>query len=351
MRRAVPLLSGFAILAVIFNHANWHVLERFAAGDPTGLPYLIFDQIGKCAIAAFLTVAGYFMAYATAGGKDAVRWTIIGTRLINLAWPWLIWSSVDLALHYALTRQFDPYELLTTPLVHYYFIPLLMFYYLATPPLARFAKATPRRALLVTGIVQMLAIALLYARLSTTLLPDVLVPWVEIGPLQYLRFAFFFPLGLIIGLYPQRARALLARRITALPWITLALFAASVGEAWLAYQQGGGVWPLSNDQTKITSTLFAVSLILTFAAFERLTFAGDRLLMHLGNRTYGLYLTHYIFLGALARLIQAVWPYEAAIPGWIMLPALFIGTVATSLLLMEAVARSPLRKAYRFLFG
>lgn len=351
MRRAVPLLSGFAILAVIFNHANWHVLEHFAPGDPAGLLYLIFDQIGKCAIAAFLTVAGYFIAYATAGGKNDVRWSIIRARLINLAWPWLIWSLIDLALHYALTRQFDPYELITTPFVHYYFIPLLMFYYLATPPLARLAKESPRRALLVAGIVQMLAIALLYARLYTALLPDVLAPWVAIGPLQYLRFAFFFPLGLVIGLYPQRARDRLARTVTALPWITFALFAASVGEAWLAYQKGGGVWPLSNDQTKITSTLFAVSLILTFAASERLTFAGDRLLMYLGSRTYGLYLTHYIFLGALARLIQAVWPYDASMPGWVMLPALFIGTVATSLLLMEAVARSPLRKAYRFLFG
>ena len=79
MRRAVPLLSGFAILAVIFNHANWHVLEHFAPGDPAGLIYLIFDQIGKCAIAAFLTVAGYYISFGrkliiNIATPDSNRW-------------------------------------------------------------------------------------------------------------------------------------------------------------------------------------------------------------------------------------------------------------------------------------
>lgn len=351
MRRAVPLLSGFAILAVVFNHANWHVLEPFSPGDPAGLPYVIFDQIGKCAIAVFLTVAGYFVAYATAGGKSNVRWSVIRARLVNLLWPWLIWSSIDFVVHFALTREFDPYEILATPFVHYYFIPLLMFYYLVTPPLARLVRANPRQALLIAASVQILATALLYARLYTTLLPDVIVPWVEVGPLQYWRFAFFFPLGLVIGMYPQVVRDQLARISKVLPWLTLILLAASVGEAWMGYQHGGVVWPLSNDQTKITSVFFAISLILTFVVSERLKFPGDLWLVHVGGRTYGMYLTHYIFLGALARVIQGFWPNNSGVPGWILLPALFIGTVTASILLMEGIARSPLRKLYRYLFG
>ncbi len=351
MRRTVPLLSGFAILAVVFNHANWHVLERYAPGDPAGLAFLICDQIGKCAIAAFLAIAGYFIAYATAGGKSDVRWSVIRARLLNLLWPWLLWSLVDFALHVILTRRIDLGELLATPFVHYYFIPLLMAYYLTTPPLVRIARANPRGLLLGAALVQGLALMLLYARLYTSILPSVVVPWIEVGPLQYLRFAFFFPLGLVLGMYPQAARDWLARIRGVLPWSTLVLFAASVGEAWIAYGRGGAYWPLGGDQTKLTSALFSISLILTFAAADRMQFRGDKLLMRIGGRTYGMYLTHYIFLGALARVFEAAWPGGGDVPGWILLPVLFIGTAGASMVLMEVVARSPFRKLYTVLFG
>ncbi len=348
MRRSVPLLSGFAILAVVFNHANWHVLERFASGDPAGLPYLIADQVGKCAIAAFLAIAGYFIAYATAGGKTELRWPIINARLSNLLWPWLIWSGVDFALHVALTRQVAWGELVATPFVHYYFIPLLMAHYLVTPWLARWARHNPRRLLLGAALVQVLALALFYARLYSTLLPAEVVPWLQVGPLHYLRFAFFFSLGLVLGLYPLATQVWLARLKPILPWLTLALFSASVGEAWIAYGRGGEFWPLGGDQTKLTSTLFSISLILTFASAEHLRFPGDRLLTRFGARTYGLYLTHYIFLGAFARVLEGIWP---TVPGWVLLPVLFVATAGAAMVLMEVVARTPARKLYGYLFG
>ncbi len=351
MRRTIPLLSGFAILAVVFNHANWHVLEGFSPGDPAGLFFLVCDQVGKCAIAAFLAIAGYFIAYATAGGKNDVRWSIIRARLVGLLWPWLLWSVLDFALHVALTRQVILTDLLATPFVHYYFIPLLMVYYLATPPMVRLARNNARALLIGAAVVQVGSMALLYARLYTQWLPDVIVPWIEVGPLQYLRFAFFFPLGLVLGMYPQAAHDRLAPLQKLLPWVSLALFAASVGEAWIAYARGGEFWPLGGDQTKLTSALFALSLILTFAAQDRLQFPGDRLLTRIGGRTYGMYLTHYIFLGAFARVIESAWPGGGPVPGWVLLPILFVGTAAASMVLMEVVARTPARRFFTILFG
>ena len=68
MRRTIPILRGLAILGVVLNHANWHVLSRLTAGDVHGYLFVAFDQIGKFAIPAFMAITGYFIAYATSGG-------------------------------------------------------------------------------------------------------------------------------------------------------------------------------------------------------------------------------------------------------------------------------------------
>jgi peptidoglycan/LPS O-acetylase OafA/YrhL len=351
MRRTIPVLYGLAILGVIFNHANWHVLKQFTSGEPQGYPFLVLDQIAKFAIVGFMFIAGYFIAYATNGGKRDLSWQIVLTRLKNLVWPWLIWAMIMTAGHAFQGRSLAPVEFLRNLFIQYYFVPLLIFYYLLATIIARWAKVQPRRLLIGAAVIQLLAMALFYARVYLPAFPGLLHPWIDLGPLQYLRFAFYFPFGVVCGMFPQVVKTPLNRFKIWLPWLTLFFFGLSAVESAIAYHLGGRVWPTGGDQTKLTSALFSITLILCFLVFDQISaIPFNHTITKLGVHSYGLYLSHYLVLSITARLIQMIMPGVAS-QGWLLLPLLFILTVVLARGLMEGVARLPTKRFYRYLFG
>jgi surface polysaccharide O-acyltransferase-like enzyme len=350
MRRTIPILRGLAILGVIFNHANWHALSRFEAGDVRGYPFVAFDQIGKFAIPAFMVIAGYFIAYATSGGKRDLSWQVVRARLLGLLWPWLIWSAIMVIGQSFQGRAISPSEFLRTLIVHYYFIPLLIFYYLLAPWTVKLARDSARLLLVGALIVQLLAVALFYARVYDPRFPAVLKSWVDVGPLQYLRFAFYFPFGVVCGMFPRQIKDSLTRFKSALPWLTLFCFALTIVEAVVVYDVGGAIWPIGGDQTKLSSALFSTALVFCFVAFDKLSTPFSPTVKKLGTHSYGLYLCHYPILGIIAMVIERLMPWLAS-QAWLLLPLLFVLTVVCAMLLMEGIARLPLKRFYRYLFG
>lgn len=350
MRRTIPVLRGLAILGVVFNHANWHVLSRYPAGEIGGIPFIIFDQVGKFAIVAFMFIAGYFIAYATSGGQRDLSWGIVRARLENLLWPWLIWSAIFMAGQVVQGRSLSLAEYGRTLIVQYYFIPLLMFYYLLAPFVARWAKNHTAALLIGAAAIQLASIGLFYARVYMPGFPNALKSWIDLGPMQYLRFAFYFPFGVVCGMFPRQVRAPLERLRSLLPWLTALLFGLSIVEAALAYNGGSGVWPIGGDQTKLSSALFSTALVLCFIVYDRLKLPLNRTIINLGTLSYGLYLVHYLFLGIIAEVIQRFLPLLDALD-WLLLPLLFALTVALSVSLMQVAARLPIKRIYRYLFG
>ncbi|MCP4536096.1 MAG: acyltransferase [Chloroflexi bacterium] len=350
MRRTIPILRGLAILGVIFNHANWHALSRFAAGDVKGYPFLAFDQIGKFAIPAFMAIAGYFIAYATSGGKRDLSWQVVRARLVGLLWPWLIWSAIMMIGQFVQGRSLSLAEFVRTLFIHYYFIPLLILYYLLAPLVVKLARSNVRGLLVGAAVVQLLTIALFYARVYHPLFPGALKSWVDLGPLQYLRFAFYFPFGVVCGMFSRATKNSLTRFKSVLPWLTLIFFGLAVVETMMAYNLGGNVWPTGGDQTKLSSALFSTALVFCFVIFDKLTVPSIRTAKKLGAHSYGLYLCHYPILGIIAKVIERVVPGVAS-QGWLLLSLLFVLTVAFAMLLMEGVSKLPAKRFYRYLFG
>jgi surface polysaccharide O-acyltransferase-like enzyme len=352
LRRTIPILRGLAILGVVLNHANWHVLSKFEAGEALGYLFVVSDQVCKFAIPAFMFIAGYFIAYATSGGKRDLRWEVMRARLENLLWPWLIWSAVLMIGQSFQGRPISLAEFLRTLFVHYYFIPLLVLYYLLAPFVVKWAKSSTRMLLVGAAIIQLLTIALFYVRVYYPDFPGALKFWVDLGPLQYLRFAFYFPVGVVCGMFPRMVKDSLTRlrNKSILPWLTLLLFGLAVLEAAVAYNMGGEVWPQGGDHSKLSSALFSTALILCFVVYDRLSVPFSRTINRLGTRSYGLYLCHYPILGIVARVVRRIAPWVAS-QGWLFLPLLFGLTVALSMLLMEGVARLPTKRFYRTLFG
>jgi peptidoglycan/LPS O-acetylase OafA/YrhL len=199
--------------------------------------------------------------------------------------------------------------------------------------------------------VQLAGVLVFYARYYWAPFPEALRPWVDLGPLEYLRFAFFFPVGLAVGMYPDQARGSLGMWKPLLPWLTVLFLGLSILETAQAYRLGGELWPGAGDQTKLTSVLFSAGLIACFVAADKLTVPFRRFVVTLGSHTYGYYLTHYVILGIVGRVIQRFWPWLDA-QGWLLVLVLFLLTTALSMLLIEGWARLPvINRFHRYLFG
>lgn len=338
-------------MGVILNHANWHVLSQFMPGEVWGYLFVIFDQIGKFAIPAFMFIAGYFIAYAASGGKRDLSWQIVRARIVGLLWPWLIWSFILMVGRSFQGQSISAAEFLRVLVIQYYFIPLLISYYLLAPLAVRWARSNTRLFLVGAAVTQLLAMALFYARVYY---PDFLgvKSWVDLGPLQYLRFAFYFPFGIVCGMFPRMVKNSLTRFRSILPWLTLFFFGLAVIEASVVYNLGGDVWPIGGDQTKLSSVLFSTALGFCFIVFDKLTLPPNlnRTVKKLGTHSYGLYLCHYVFLGIIATVIERAVPWVAS-QGWLFLPVLFVLIIVLSMLLMEGIARLPTKRFYRYLFG
>lgn len=348
--RSVPILSGLAILGVILNHANWHVLEQYVPGDPAGIGYIVFDQLGKFAIHVFLFIAGYFIAYATSSGKHPLNWAVIRARVIHLIWPWLIWTAIFLGGKWLTGEPVSITVILHTLFIQYYYVPLLIFYYLMAVLIYRWAKIDCRRLLVFSFLTGLAAIALFYLRVYLPAFPDSLNALVDFGLGYYLRFAFFFPFGVAAGLYPQRTYDLLRKFYRWLPWLTIFCFGLSLAETLLVYETGGRYWPVGGDHTKLSSVLFAIAMLFCCLSGRKIWIPFKHLVLKAGTHSYGLYLSHYIILGLIARLCERFTPGLVGV-GWVYLPALFILTLAVSMSLMEGIGHSSLKGSYKYLFG
>jgi hypothetical protein len=352
IRRTLPILLGIAILAVIFNHSNWHVLRNYAPGDPHGYVYIVTDQIGKFAIATFMFIAGYFISYATSASKNDLHWEIVRARLLGLLWPWLIWSGLMTVGQYFQGKAFSLEELFKNLFIQYYFIPLLMAYYLAAPFISRWVHLYPRRVLIGAAVVQLVATAIFYVRIYIPSFSESInTSLIDIGPMQYLRFAFFLPFGIIAGMAPQFFKEPILRLKKLWPWLVLIFFILATGESALAYSLGTSrTWPVGGDQTRLTSALLSTAILICFLIYEKIPIPFRNVVIKLGARSYGLYLSHYVILGIVGKVIHYVAPWSD-LQGWWLIPALFLITVVLSISLMEIASRLPVKQYYRLVFG
>jgi surface polysaccharide O-acyltransferase-like enzyme len=348
--RNLPLLSGLAILAVVFNHSNWHILEQFSSPSWQAFLFIATDQLGKFAVSAFIFVAGHFIAYATNGGKRDVQWSTVRARVMGLLWPWMIWAMIFMAAQALQGRPFSIAQYINTLFVQYYFIPLLIIFYLLSPFFVRWIKADRNKTLFWAAVVQVAAMTLFYIRVYLPGFPPSLNWLVDIGPTESFRFCIFFVIGIFSGLYPAMVKQRLAPVKSWLPWLLAAAFVLESIETSLAFLHNGGAWPIGGDQTKITTVLFNLLLIFTFLAYDNLRLPYPRFLTLLSKRSYGIYVTHYIILGIVTAGVERFLPVLVSQYALYLL-LLLVLTVAGSLALMEAAGRLPGKQFYRYFFN
>ena len=366
MIRRLLLLNGLAILAVVSNHAVvWGFLAMFWWVDryrPVAVPnydqfgtvpyyFLVgVSRLGAFAVPAFLFVSGFFVAYAARGDQSAPKWKIMVVRLKILLIPYLIWSAVIFAGD-ALQQGkiLAPTEYLTRLAIGgahpvYFYVPLLCQFYLLSPLVVGIAKSRWRLLLLTSALLQLGVLCLRYLNLFGVEIPTLRAATDLLFPM----YAFFFAAGLVLGFHLQELKERLAR----LKW---RLLAALIVLGWLTAVESEVVYRLSGIRrgagpTTIPASLYAAAFIFCFLAFHRTSIPVSKEIYWLGGASYGIYLLHPKVLEFSAKAMQKFVPWILAYHVLFQLTLVVLG-VGGPLLFMTLVAKSPARRAYRYLFG
>lgn len=359
MTKRLFWLNGIAILLVVLNHAvGWSFTAMFwwtdqyravsvpnfdAVGSPAYYILLVLKQLTPIAVPIFLVVSGYFIAFA---GRAGLNWKMVWVRLKSILIPYLIWSVVTMGLDMALGTQISPLKFVLNLILGdaaqvYYYVPLICQLFVLSPLLVPMMRSQNwKKVLAAAALLQFIMLIPNYLDLFGIWAVD--VDWF------FGNLAFFFVFGLALNFHLEEIRAWLQR--TRWAWVAaLVVFTlAALVETEIYFRLELGDW--RGGVETLAATLFAVSFLMVFIAFDQISVPYAGLLGKIGQKSYGIYLMHPLVLMVMAKLVYHLAP---AVLGWqwLFLPLLMAAGVAVPALLMRVVARTPLRKGYHFLFG
>lgn len=341
MNRQYGALSGLAILLIVMNHAiHFGVMVYPVQGDWLYALSLV-ESLGTFAVPAFLFISGAFVSYSAAQLTPA----FIKGSVSRILWPYVIWSLAFFLLEFLVTgvRQ-SPSGYVKNLLVGYpyHFVPLLVFWYLASPLAVKLGKQHGLAVVLAVGAIQALLILQRYPRMFGLegLLPD----WTNVIRVPVLftsmsDWAIFFPLGLVFSIHEKKLKPMVHRIWWMLLAATVVLFALGVLDAVRIVRMP---WTRAFAPVPLT-------LLLPLVSRNSIPLLG--LFEMLGRRSYGIYLAHFVAINAAVFLATQFAPLVPSLTPAIF-PALLVGALLTPLLLMDAMTRVvPARRLFRYVFG
>jgi membrane-bound acyltransferase YfiQ involved in biofilm formation len=355
-RQPLSILHGFAILAVLCNHASILGLNLLETESHSAAAYglIVMNQLPMFAVPAFLFLSGYFVAYAARGDPPILSWRVIRGRLETLLWPYLVWSLVIYAGQMATGKgysfgEFGRRFLLGQVALPYYFVPLLVQFYLLAPVFVRYTKKRGVLLLVVSAAIQLTTMVLFYLRIYNVRLAAPLEALIDAGPVLFVRWTLFFALGSIVRCNRNAFKARLAPFKWWLLAAALLLGVLSVVESEVAIRY---VDTLSEARhmTKLSTTLFSLTVILFFVALDRVQFPLAGWIQEVGVRSYGIYLIHYHILLYALRGLNQVTPWLLS-RRYLLQGVLMAVGLVVPLVMMVGVAKSPARRLYRLVFG
>lgn len=348
MKRQFVALGGLAIVIVVLNHSihmGIRGAQELGMCELQGLErflLVLLSGLGTFAVPTFLFASGSFVSYAAQRTPPRLHWKTVWAALKRLVRPYLFWSIIFYI--YIYLRFADGYTLrgyVQNLIAGYpfHFVPILLFYYACSPILVRLTSRFGYALLAVTGLCQVLLLALVFPWVFGFSRPDwmeVLVPPVLGRPMA--QWGIYFPLGLVYSLKSSEVSPWLRRYRTA--------FAVGTGGFFVLmtlHSLGFASLPLAYYLTPLMFLLLAPTI-------ERESLPWVRRLEKVARRSYGLYLTNLIVLDLAVYGVQALLPVLLT---YQLLFCLMLFIVATGIPLgvMDVVLRSPARVVYHYVFG
>lgn len=365
MSKRLLHLNGMAILATVLNHSQgWVLIAMFLwTNRYRQVEVPNFDQVGSLsyyfmrfigqfvlyAIPSFIFISGYFMAFAIGPKQGRSVWKGILYRIIFLLVPYLIWASTLVADEVLLGRSQGLLGIIsifmtTTDETPLYFVPLLIQFYLLAPFIVPMAKKQWKSVLLIALVIQLFSQIIQYASalgIRSPFLPASIPNWF------FPRHVFWFVSGVVIGQNTEFFK----KRVLRLKWVFLALtiifFIAGFIEWEIIFIS---IRHFIARLETILAGMYAASFILSFLAFSELNTPFSEGIQRIGGESYGIYLVHVPAQEYVSRLIYHIAPSFLAYPLPLFI-IVFIAGLGIPLLLMSAVARSPMSRYYRYVFG
>jgi peptidoglycan/LPS O-acetylase OafA/YrhL len=349
MDRQLAAMSGLAILLVLLNHAiSQGILGAQDLGYPLveGLGYyllLVLSELGILAVPVFLFTSGSFISYAARRNPPKLPWKNVWATSKRILWPYLFWSSVFfIFIYFRKNEEYNLFGYLRNLVVGrpFHFIPILMFYYVASPLLVWLADRFGLVLLVVIGLYQLLLADLVLPANLGLNFPNwmqILVP-PALGTTMAM-WGIYFPLGLVYGLKAQKVRPWLQKFRVLILIITTVCFALHV-----LHEASVLRFPLTYFASPFTFLLLVPSI-------KRNSIPMVGHLEKVARKVYGLYLTHLIVLDIVFYSVQLLVPW--LLTHQIMLSVfLFFAALGVPLVVMNSAARiPPTRTIYRYVFG
>ncbi len=348
MNRQFGALTGLAMFLIVLNHSISVGMDAIAKSGSRMLPasglliLQILQAFGAFAVPIFFFISGSFVAYAARGDPPRISRKFLESSLRHILIPYLIWSILFYLLVYI---QFNErYSLLgyTKNLLvgyPYHFIPLLAFYYLLSPLIVVLARRYAALLLAAIGIYQLFSINVLNPGYFGFAFPE----WTHRLTLPILRttladWGIYFPLGLVYGMHARRLLPWLKKYSWIFILMTALLFLSGILNANKVL-----IFPLARLLCPLT-----FALILPVIPRDRIPWA--RSLEKIGQRSYGVYLTHLIVLDISLLLLRSYAPWMIALP-LLLFPVLLSLGLLLPMLIMYVAVQGPTRRIYRYVFG
>lgn len=347
MKRQYGALSGIAIFLIVLNHAITVALDY-----PAQLGYSTVDgwiqdiltvlqALGGFAVPIFLFISGAFLTYAARGNQNlSFRFVLAGLR--HIIWPYIVWSLVFYILvFFRSDESYSAFGYIKNLLVGYpyHFVPLLVFWYILSPLLIRVGTRHGLLLLLVIGFYQLILILIIEQDALGLAMPEwteILVPPVLFNTMAL--WGIYLPLGVVLSLNEKKSKQWLLRLKWLFVLITVLLFALGILNA------------ISSLDIPLARYFVPLPFMFVMPLVHRNRIPLVRQFERIGRRAYGIYLIHLIVLDLVLVMIQMLIPQ---LLGYTLLLIVILLSIALAapLWLMEAAARGPTRKIYRYVFG
>jgi membrane-bound acyltransferase YfiQ involved in biofilm formation len=359
MTRKLLFLNGLAAIMVVLNHSASYGLNALFFWTDRYLPVSVpnFDQYGSLtyyilffihevaefAIPAFLFVSGFFIAFAARTGSGRIRWNFIYTRIKKLIFPFAIWSIIVIVV----LQRFPP--TLRQILTAYYYIPLIIQYYLLSPILIPLAKKRWKLLLVLAAIIQFGLESLRLLALLGVDFPGINLI-IQLSPIWFFPGRiFYFSIGLVAGLQIDRFGTWLTRSRWILISAAVILFTFSLFEYEYLVSLLEDKWIIPK-YSGLFRGLYAVTFTLSILAFDKIPIPFPKKISSLGEKSLGIYFANMPLIYVVASLMYFLIPTILGFP-LIYQAILITSGLGGTLLLMWIVLRSPVRKAYPYIFG
>lgn len=314
------------------------------------------------AIPTFLFVSGFFIAYTSRGKQSALSWKVVRVRITNLLIPYLIWSVVFFAADF-LTSCLDACSAQSLPaylwaLVSggateaYWYVPLIIQFFLLSLVLVPLTKANWKLAILIGALTQLGAIAVTYLAIFGINVPPIIAA--TFTTIFFPRDLIFFIIGVAAGFHFSALKQWLART----KWWLLAVWVVSIvltlAEAEFFFRLNDGEYYLGHIQGgyfTIPMTIYVITFILTFLAFENVAVPFSTTVLEMGRRSYGIFLMHMLLIGyVMPKVVYHLLPWVLG-HQIVYQPILIVSAIGLPYLFISFIAKSRFKGAYRTLFG